>query len=142
MSPDFVFTNGDAHRIDNDDLPEDKLTFDDKFSVTTNRTSLYCHFVINASRTFHQIKVGIWAILQQHRISWINRPAPSLVPTLFPWDGGCTCIPDLPVPAPSTTSSPKTLPIATPLRPSSPTCTFHLNSWNPMPILLLLSVHL
>jgi hypothetical protein len=46
--PDIVFTNGDARPIDNDDLPEDKPTFDATFAVTTNRTSLYCHVVLNS----------------------------------------------------------------------------------------------
>jgi hypothetical protein len=85
--PECVFTNGDVRRIDNDDLPEDKLTFDDTFAVTTNHTSLYCHFVINSSRTFHQVKIGAWALLQQHRIYLDKTPGPisrtDLVPMGF-----------------------------------------------------------
>jgi hypothetical protein len=66
--PDIVFTDGDDKRIDNDDLPTEKLTFDATFGVSTNCTSLNCHPIINSSRTFHQIKIGVWQILQQHRI--------------------------------------------------------------------------
>jgi hypothetical protein len=85
--PDIVFTNGDAKRIDNDDLPADKLAFDDTFAVTTNRNSLHCHFVINSSCTFHQVKIGVWALLQQHRIFLDKSPGPisrtDLVPMGF-----------------------------------------------------------
>jgi hypothetical protein len=38
--PDIVFTNSDARRIDNDNLPEDKPAFDTTFAVTTNRVIL------------------------------------------------------------------------------------------------------
>jgi hypothetical protein len=85
--PNCVFTNGDAKCIDNGDLPEKKLTFDNTFTVTTNRTSLYCHFVINSSRTFHQVKIGAWALLQQHCIYLDKTPGPisrtDLVPMGF-----------------------------------------------------------
>jgi hypothetical protein len=85
--PDIVFTNGDAHRIDNDDLPDDKGAFDDLFGVTTNRHSLRCNVVINSSRTFHQIKIGAWTLLQQHGIFLKKTPGPisrtDLVPMGF-----------------------------------------------------------
>jgi hypothetical protein len=85
--PEIVFTRGDATRIDNDDLPADKLAFDETFAITTNRNSLHCHFVINSGRTFHQVKVGVWALLQQHRIYLDKTPGPisrtDLVPMGF-----------------------------------------------------------
>jgi hypothetical protein len=70
--PDVVFTDKNNNRIDNDDLPTDKLTFDAAFAVTTNRNALSCHLVINSSRTFHQIKVGVWDLLQTHHV-WLEK---------------------------------------------------------------------
>jgi hypothetical protein len=87
MSPTLSYTNSDARRIDNDNLPEDKPSFDTTFAVTTNRTSLYCHFVINSVRTFHQVKIGAWNLLQKHRIYFEKTPGPihciDLVPMGF-----------------------------------------------------------
>jgi hypothetical protein len=74
--PDIVFTDGAAKRIDNDDLPTDKLTFDNSFGVTTNRNSLHCHVIINSSRTFHQIKVGVWDLLQKYNLYLDKSPGP------------------------------------------------------------------
>jgi hypothetical protein len=110
--PDCVFTNGNAQRIDNDDLPEDKLTFDDTFAVTTNRTSLYRHFVINSSRTFHQVKIGAWALLQQNRIYLDKTPGPISRTDMF--------TPASPVLGLFTISFPRISPTATLPRPSSP----------------------
>jgi hypothetical protein len=85
--PDIVFTDGADKRIDNNDLPTDKLSFDATFGVSTTRTSLNCHLTINSSRTFHQIKIGVWQILQKHRIFLDKSPGPiskrDLVPMGF-----------------------------------------------------------
>jgi hypothetical protein len=67
--PSVVFTDRNAKRINkNDDLPTDKSTFDATFGVTTNRNSLHCHLIVNSARTFHQLKVGVWDLLQQHKV--------------------------------------------------------------------------
>jgi hypothetical protein len=82
--PTVVFTDKDNKRIDNDDLPTDKLTFDAAFAVTTNRNSLYCHLVINSARTFHQIKVGVWDLLQKYNV-WLEKsPGPITKTDLVP----------------------------------------------------------
>jgi hypothetical protein len=82
--PTVVFTDKDTHRIDNDDLPTDKTTFDAAFAVTTNRNALYCHLVINSARTFHQIKVGVWDLLQNHKV-WLEKsPGPITKTDLVP----------------------------------------------------------
>jgi hypothetical protein len=51
----------------------DKLSFDDAFAVITRHNSLHFHLVINSNRTFHQLNIGVWDILQQHRI-WFDKP--------------------------------------------------------------------
>jgi hypothetical protein len=82
--PTVVFTDKDTQRIDNDDLPTDTLTFDAAFAVTTNQNALYCHFVINSARTFHQIKVGVWDLLQNYNI-WLEKsPGPITKTDLVP----------------------------------------------------------
>jgi hypothetical protein len=64
--PSITFTDGNDRRIANDDLPQDKATFDTTFGTATKRKSLHCHFIIQSNRSFHQIKLGVWDLLQQH----------------------------------------------------------------------------
>jgi hypothetical protein len=70
--PSIVFTDGNNRRIANDDLPHDKTSFDATFGTVTHRKSLHCHFVIQSNRSFHQIKLGVWSLLHQHRV-WLDK---------------------------------------------------------------------
>jgi hypothetical protein len=45
--------------------------------------------IINSSRTFHQIKIGVWQILQQHRIFLDKSPGPISKRIWCPWASGC-----------------------------------------------------
>jgi hypothetical protein len=57
--PTIASNDSQCNRIDNDDLPKDKVTFDEAFTTTTKRNALHCHLVILSTRTFHQVKVGM-----------------------------------------------------------------------------------
>jgi hypothetical protein len=85
--PTIVFLSHHDRHIDNDDLPQDKDGFDDAFAVTTRRLSLQCTFMIQSNRTFHQVKVGVWTLLQNHTIWMDKSPGPiektNLVPMGF-----------------------------------------------------------
>jgi hypothetical protein len=70
----ITFTDSNSQRIDNNDLPTDKPQFDATFATATKRKSLHCHFVIHSNRTFHQVKIGIWDLLQQHRVFIAKTP--------------------------------------------------------------------
>ncbi len=82
--PTIVFTDGQDHHIDNDALPTDKMTFDSVFAVTTNRNSLHCHLIVKTARTFHQLKVGVWDLLKEHKV-WLDKsPGPISKTDLVP----------------------------------------------------------
>jgi hypothetical protein len=70
----IAFTDGNEHRIDNKDLPHDKATFDSTFPTATRRKSLHCHFIIQSNRSFHNVNICIWDLLQQHRLFMDKSP--------------------------------------------------------------------
>jgi hypothetical protein len=82
--PNIAFTDSNEVSIDNNDLPQDKANFDNAFDIATKRNALHCHFIIKSSRTFHQLKVGVWDILQKHKI-WLDKsPGPIKKTNLVP----------------------------------------------------------
>jgi hypothetical protein len=72
--PSIAFSDGNEHRIDNNDLPHDKATFNSTFPTTTRHKSLHCHFIIQSNRSFHNVKIGIWDRLQQHPVFMDKSP--------------------------------------------------------------------
>jgi hypothetical protein len=85
--PNIAFTDSNEVSIDNNDLPQDKTNFDNVFDIATKRNAFHCHFIIQSFRTFHQIKVGVWDILQKHNI-WLDRsPGPIKKTNLVPMVG-------------------------------------------------------
>jgi hypothetical protein len=38
------------------------------FVPSTQRGSLRCYFSVTTTRSFHQLKVGVWDLLQHHRV--------------------------------------------------------------------------
>jgi hypothetical protein len=57
--PSITLTDGNEHRIDNIDLPHDKVTFISTFLTITLHRSLHCHFIIQSNRSFRNVKIGI-----------------------------------------------------------------------------------
>ena len=73
----IVFYNGDGSPINVDEFPTDKDTFDKMFFTFTKREILYCRFEIRSARkSFHEIKLDAWHILEPYKI-WLRRsPGP------------------------------------------------------------------
>jgi hypothetical protein len=80
----IVFTDGNDRRIDIHNLPQAKLLFDAAFVTATKRKSLHCHFIIQSSRSFYQIKIGIWDLLQEHRVYLDKTPGTIKTTDLIP----------------------------------------------------------
>ena len=73
----MVFFDGAGAPINVDEFPSDKSTFDEIFSTFTKRDMLYCRFEIRSTRkSFHEIKLDAWNILEPFKI-WLRRsPGP------------------------------------------------------------------
>jgi hypothetical protein len=63
--PSIVMYNATKARISHAEMPTDKPSFDNIFSVTSSAGRLTCRFEIQFDRRmFHPIKMGVWEILQ------------------------------------------------------------------------------
>jgi hypothetical protein len=75
--PNIVFCDSDQAPINIDEFPTAKETFDVLFSTSTNRNKLSCRFEIRSARkSFHSVKIGVWAILQEFQIWFKKSPGP------------------------------------------------------------------
>jgi hypothetical protein len=75
--PSLIVYNTHDNRFDNDTLPPDKESFDLAFASSTQRGSLRCYFSVTTIRNFHQLKVGVWDLLQRHRVFLDRSPGPT-----------------------------------------------------------------
>jgi hypothetical protein len=75
--PTLVVYDAHDNRFDNDAFPQDKDSFNVTFATSTQRGSLRCYFSVVTSRSFHQVKVGVWDLLQRHNTFVDRSPGPS-----------------------------------------------------------------
>jgi hypothetical protein len=67
---DIVFVDGTRQCITFDDFPTSKASFDDVFCITTANGKLSCKIEMQSNHSsFHEIKIGVWDILQNHQES-------------------------------------------------------------------------
>jgi hypothetical protein len=75
--PSLVVYDTHDSRFDNDAFPSDKESFDLAFAPSTQRGSLRCYFSVTTTRSFHQLKVGVWDLLQRHHVFLDHLPGPT-----------------------------------------------------------------
>lgn len=75
--PSIVFCDAARDPIQVDDFPSTKDAFNAVFSTSTSNSKLSCRFEIRSSRkSFHTVKIGVWELLQQHKIWFRKSPGP------------------------------------------------------------------
>jgi hypothetical protein len=75
--PSIVMYDATKACISQAEMPTDKASFDNIFSVTSSAGRLTCRFEIQSDRrTFHRIKMGVWEILQKHGVYFKKSAAP------------------------------------------------------------------